>query len=158
MKSNYADKLVPSVRSVKKALQSLSAVLNEKHENFKMTSHQASKIESLLNQLVKDGILYKGKCRKYNRVGFNTVLAMADAWLLAGLTDGVLSWDTHLSKLLSIVLISAFASRCGDVVRTTLYKGMEAVMFSDLSVQYEGGDQDENLVMNVTLRFVKGYK
>jgi hypothetical protein len=158
MKSSYADKSIPSVDSVRKALSYLCAVLVEKYADFKMITHEASKIESLLNQLVKDGLLYKGKWRKYNRVGFKTVLAMADAWLSAGLIDGVLSWDTHLSKLLSIVLVSAFASRCGDVVRTMLYKGMEAVTFADLIIQYQGGDQEENLTMNVCLRFVKCFK
>jgi len=86
------------------------------------------------------------------------VLALADAWLMAGLTDGVLSWDTHISKHLSIVLISAFAFRCGDVVRAQLYKGMEAITFADLTVQYHEGEEMKHLVLNVCLRFVKGFK
>lgn len=158
MKSSYGDKSISSVSSVRKALSSLCRVLIEKYADFKMTAHEASKIESLLNRLVKDKLLYKGNWRKYNRVGFRTVLSMADAWLWAGLIEGVLSWDTHLSKLLSIVLISAFASRCGDVVRSMLYKGMEVLTFTDLTVEYAGGEQEENLVMNVNLRFVKGFK
>jgi hypothetical protein len=158
MKSSYADKSKPSLNLVKKALQYLSAILGEKYKDFKMAAHEASKIDSVLNQLVKNGLLYKGKWRKFNRVGFQTVLVMADAWLFAGLTDGVLSWDTHLSKLLSIALISVFASRCGDVVRTMLYKGMETVTLADFDFTISWRRPGRELSDECLFALVKGYK
>ena len=72
---------MPSLSTVQTALGSLSAVLIEKYPDFRMSSHEASKIESLLNKLVKDKVLYKGKWRKPQRVGFKTVLASRPCWL-----------------------------------------------------------------------------
>jgi hypothetical protein len=76
----------------------------------------------------------------------------------AGLVEGVTSWDTYISRQLSIVLISSLASCSGDVVRTQAYTGMECCLFRDLALSFEGGNNIEHLSMNVCLRFVKGYK
>jgi hypothetical protein len=62
-------------------LRCRSAVLAGRYADFKMTAQDNIKIESLLNRLVKEWLLYKGKWRKYNRVDFQTMLAMTGALL-----------------------------------------------------------------------------
>ncbi len=113
---------------------------------------------SLLNRLVKEKVLFKGRWRKANRVGFKTLLYIVDTHMGTGLTDGVHSWDVYISKQLSIVLVAAFASRCGEVVRSALYKGMQCLCFKDLRLAFFDGDNTQSIIMNVSLRFVKGYK
>ena len=123
-----------------------------------MTVSKALQIDSLFNKLVKDKVLTAGKWMRPNRVGFKTLLALTDAWMNTGLLEGVTSWDTYISRQLSIVMISSLASRSGDVVRTQAYIGMECCLFKDLTLSFEGGNNIEHLSMNVCLRFVKGYK
>ena len=74
---------------------------------------------------MKDKVLIAGKWIHPNRVRFNTLLALTDASMNAGLAEGVTSWDTYISRQLSIVLISSLASRSGDVARTRAYTGQE---------------------------------
>lgn len=125
---------------------------------FTISNQDTGKIQSLLNRLVKEKVLFKGKWRKAERVGFKTILYLADTHMMVGLIQGVRSWDVYLSKQLSIVLVAAFASRTGEVTRSTLYKDMECLCFKDLSVQFLRGDDTKGIEMNVCLRFVKGYK
>jgi hypothetical protein len=128
------------------------------YEGFTISTSKALQIDSLFIKLVKDKVLTSGKWVRPNRVGFKTLLALTDAWMNTGLTEGVISWDTYISRQLSIVLISSLAARSGDVVRTQAYKDMECCLFKDLTLSFEGGDNIEHLIMNVCLRFVKGYK
>lgn len=123
-----------------------------------MSVSKSLQIDSLLNKLVKDKVLTAGKWYRSNRVGFNTLLVLTDAWMNSGLTDSVTSWDTYISRQLSIVLIASLAARSGDVVRTQVYQGMECCLFKDLTVSFQGGDKIEDLTMVACLRFVKGFK
>jgi hypothetical protein len=45
--------------------------------------------KSLLNTLVKHEVLFKGKWRKAERVGFKTLLYLTDTHIRVGLTEGV---------------------------------------------------------------------
>ncbi|KAF4612463.1 hypothetical protein G7Y89_g15614 [Cudoniella acicularis] len=103
------------------------------------------KIESLLNTLVKKKVLFKGKWRKAEPASFKTLLYLVDTHMRVGLTEGVHSWDAYLSRQLSIE-------------KSTLYKDIECLCFKDLSVQFLGSDDTKGIIMNVCLRFVKGYK
>lgn len=69
-----------------------------------------------------------------------------------------MSWDTLLSKHLSVVITAAFACRVGDAARTPLYTGIEYLAFGDIVLRFGAGDQPNDLSMDVTLRAVKGYK
>lgn len=157
IKSGIKNKALPSLYSLKGGLRALVAMLIEIH-GFTATTQDSRRLESLLRQLVKDKVLYKGRWRKPNRVGFQTILYMADAWLKSGLQEGARSWDIHISRLLCIVLIGSFGSRLGEVVRSKLYTGMEYLCYKDLTVSFHEGETTQDLIMNVCLRFVKGYK
>ena len=157
IRSGIRNKALPSLSSLQTGLRHLVAMLVEIH-GFTATKQNSKRIESLFNKLVKEKVLFKGKWRKPNRVGFQTILYMVDIWMSSGLKDGVLSWDIHISKQLSIVLIGSFGSRCGDVVRSRMYADMQCLCYRDLAISFFGGDDTQDLIMNVTLRFVKGYK
>lgn len=158
IKSRYRDKPAPSIQTIRGGLASLSKTLLELHEDFTISKSKSLQIDSLLNKLVKDKVLIAGKWLPSNRVGFQTLLFLADTWMNSGLIDGVTSWDTYISRQLSIVLMASLASRSGDVLRTQVYEDKECCLFKDLTVSFQGGDSMEHLTMNVCLRFVKGYK
>lgn len=94
------------------------------------------KIESLLSKLVKEGVLFKGKWRAINRVGFSMLSYMMDVHIERGMAEGVYSWDTYLSRQLSIVLVVAFAARSGEVIRSRLYTSMECLQYKDLTIEF----------------------
>lgn len=152
------NKEVPSLRTIHGLLYTLNRVLTEIHDGFAVTSSQAKRMESLLIKLVKDGVLTPGKWKKPNRVGFQTLISLTEAWMNSALADGVSSWDTIISRQLSIVLMGSLAARVGDVVRSNLYTDMECCLFRDITLCFRGGDGIECLSMNVSLRFVKGFK
>ncbi|TAQ89982.1 hypothetical protein B7494_g1722 [Chlorociboria aeruginascens] len=152
------NKEVPSVRTIHGLLYTLKSVLTEIYEGFQITSSKAKRIDSLLIKLVKDGALTAGRWKKPNRVGFQTLITLTEGWMNTALTNGVIAWDTIISRQLSIVLTASFAARAGDVVRSHLYEDMECCLFRDLTLSFRGGDDIEHLSMNVCLRFVKGFK
>lgn len=156
--SKYRDKPRPSVSTIKVGLKSLVGILVGHYESFSISNHWAVKCDSLFNTLVREGVLIKGTWEKRRRIGFHTVLALGDAFLQSGLEEGCLSWDTHLSKQLSVVLIAACACRAGETARTPLYTGTEYLAFKDIVLSFGSGDQPNDLSMDVTLRAVKGFK
>jgi hypothetical protein len=62
---------------------------------------------------------------------------------------------TRISRSSSASSWSLPLPRAAALLSAPLYKGMRGITFADLTVQYAGGQQDEHLVMNVCLRFVK---
>lgn len=87
---------------------------------------------------------------------------MARTWLEKSLADGCGSWDKVLLKLLSVVLMSAFASRSGDVLQTAGYKEPVAMCWKDaklvLGTVRDGLPSVQDLSGTFTLRFTKGQK
>jgi hypothetical protein len=146
-----------SLSTVQGGLRHLTDMLVKCH-GFTISAQDTKQIGSLLNRLVKENVLFKGRWQKANRVGFKTLLYLVDTHMGMGLTDGVHSWDVYISKQLSIVLVAAFASRCGEVVQSALYQGMQCLCFKDLCLEFSNTEQTQGIIMNVSLRFVKGYK
>jgi hypothetical protein len=139
-------------------LKALVVMLVDYHESFSISNHWAVRCDSLFNTLVREGVLIKGTWEKRRRLGFYTVLTLGDAFLQSGLEAGCLSWDTHLSKQLSVILMAACACRAGETARTPLYAGTECLAFKYIVLSFGSGGQPNDLSMDVTLRFVKGFK
>ncbi|KAK9361158.1 hypothetical protein V1504DRAFT_432985, partial [Lipomyces starkeyi] len=55
------------VETIKGGLKHLSATLSEIYEDFKISTQKSIQCDSLLNKLVKDGILHKGYWSKHHR-------------------------------------------------------------------------------------------
>jgi hypothetical protein len=144
--------------TIKTSMKTLVTVLVCTYEDFKMSAYWVAKCGSLLNTLVKEGILVKGIWSKRRRVGFYTTLILCDAFLQTGLEEGCASWDIRLSKLLSVVLIAACACRSGDITHSSLYTEMEYLTFGDITLSFKDGDQLKDLHLDITLRAEKGTK
>lgn len=137
-----------------------------RHSNLKehYGNHEIKRIEVHLDQLVKRKLLIKGKWWKKQWFGFRVVEKMANAWIEKGLSDGCISWDRMLLKLLSIILMAALSARCGDVARTSLYKDMECLCWKDIELELfselldNGAPSVQNLRGKFTLRYCKEYK
>jgi hypothetical protein len=69
IRSGIKNKALPSLSSLQTGLRHLVAMLIEIH-GFTATKQDSKRIESLFNKLVKEKILFKGKWRKPNRIGF----------------------------------------------------------------------------------------
>lgn len=88
--------------------------------------------------------------------------AMARSRLEKSLADGCGSWDRVILKLLSVVMMSALASRSGDFLRTAGYKGSVVMCWRDAKlVLGTVGDRlpsVQDLSGTFTMRFTKGNK
>lgn len=159
LKPRGKGKPVVSLGTIRVGLQHLIPALVEHYDGFDVSKQMRLKCDSLLNTLVKEGVLTKGRWRQRQWVGFQTILRMCDTWMQTALQEGCSSWDTKISRQLSILLIAAFASRNGDVTRSMLYRSLECLTFKDITLTFCGGGNTVNdLSMDVVLRFVKGYK
>ncbi|KAL1623785.1 hypothetical protein SLS54_004246 [Diplodia seriata] len=140
-------------------LASLNRALSEEYEGFQISAFGATRMDSLINRLVKEGRLIQGVWKEKVFMGIATIRKMALGFMRDALEKGTRSWDTTILKLTSILVIAALGSRPGDVVRSTMYTDMEVLTWEDLTLKLkEGGDSAKDLTIDVKLRFVKGYK
>lgn len=154
--AKHRDKPRPSMSTIMTSLKALATILIGTYEDFSISNYWAAKCDSLFNTLVSEGVFINGFWEKRRRIGFDTILILGDSFLLSGLEEGCLSWDTLLSKHLSVVLVAACACRSGDAARTPLYTGIEYLAFEDIILKFGAGDQPKDLSMDVTPRAVKG--
>lgn len=158
IRTKHRGKPAPSMQTVRGGLQHVCQVLVEQYEHFALTKHWASKCDSLLNKLVKEGAQTKGRWAERQYIGFQTLRIIGDASMSKALKEGIISWDVYISRHLSVVLVASLASRGGDVTRSVLYERMECLCWKDITLTFVGGDTLDHLSMDIVLRHVKGYK
>jgi hypothetical protein len=73
------------------AIQCLISALDFKYLDFKLTRHDARRLDTLLDNLAKQGKLLRGKWRKGVFLGTVLFEKMARAWLHCSLNEGCLS-------------------------------------------------------------------
>jgi hypothetical protein len=137
---------------------SLKEGLQFKYREFKLTRHDYLRISTTLDALVKENKLIKGKWKKKNWLGMNILEKLCRAWMRAGLEEGCRSWDIHLHRHLSIVLLSSLGCRAGQV---TLSKGYDKEYMSWKHIIIKlgpGGSTVDDLEADITLAFEKGKK
>ena len=132
------DKPAPQLRSIKAAFQKLESALDFKYADFKLSRHECTQIDAVFATLAKEKKLVRGRWRERQWLGANMLEKMSRSWLRLGLDSGCSSWDVHLQKLLSIVMLSALGCRSGELA---------------LSVQYE---EEYMSWKHVTLKLTKG--
>lgn len=81
---NYAEKPVVQARTMKHGLLQLVAALDFKNPQFKLSKHDAARIDALLADVVKAGKLLPGRWSKPQWVGIALFEKMARAWLQSG--------------------------------------------------------------------------
>ncbi|KAH9223686.1 hypothetical protein DL95DRAFT_453629 [Leptodontidium sp. 2 PMI_412] len=157
-------KQVPSLTTIQSVWYLFIKMLTFRHNNLKDNygRREMERITVHLDQLVKRGLLVKGRWFKKQWLGFRVVEKLAHAWLGKAILQGCISWDKVLLKLLNVVLLSALAARSGDVARSHLYKGDEALCWQDIELTLSGEETEglsvQNLRAKVNLKYLKGRK
>lgn len=128
-----------------------------KHREFKLAKHDLRRIDTLLDAFTKEGRLLHGRWTKNNWLGTVILEKMARTWLQTALREGTVSWDTHLHKLLSIVLMCSLSCRSGDIGLTAGYKN-EFLKWSHVEIKLCGEKKLENLEALIVLKYEKDKK
>jgi hypothetical protein len=118
IKPGYKGKPAPGKELITKAIEVLSAYgtfTYPPNTGYKLTSHDASHLQTWLDDAKKAGRLTHGRWEKRVWLNFMTVSRMGKAWLEHHLKNGTWSWDVTIARLLSIVLITSIGMRNGDV-------------------------------------------
>jgi hypothetical protein len=162
IKSVIPGKSAPSLSSIHSIWHRLICLLVFRHQEIKTRygPHGVKRIEVRLDQLVKKKLLIKGRFHKKQWLGFRVMERMARIWIHESISNGCISWDRVLLKLLSVILMSALAARCGDIGRFYLYKEMECLCWSDVELTLASYDEDrapsvQDLRAKFALRFLK---
>lgn len=164
-RSIIAGKPAISLSVVRGLLSRLIKLLTFRHQDIlkSYSLHHVTRIEVHLQHLVSEGKLIRGTWHKKQWISFMTLLKMAKEWLQCALSDGTNSWDITLTKLTSVVTVSALSSRSGDITRTQLYEGVEYLCWKDITLQLDdNSDRSTPMVGDLRgtflLRYTKGYK
>jgi len=128
------------------------------YPNFKVTPHEAAKLDAVVATFVQDGKLLKGHWRKPQFIGFLTVKKLLTSYMVRGIEHGVVSWDVHLSRWASIVFQAALNCRVGELLRSKEYKGTEFLAYEDIEMKLVDGVEFHHLQMRIKLRYEKGTK
>jgi len=144
---------VPSFSWIKHGVAALIRGLIFKHESFKLSQHESLRISTAIDKLLKDGELTAEPARIKQWVTAVLVLRLANFYLMNALTDGTKSWDITISRLLSIVLMAACASRAGEIARSPKYVKMECLCWKDVDIRFDRAS--EKFLARLTLRFQK---
>lgn len=151
-------KLIPNLSTLQNSIWALSSALVFKLD-FRLTRRDAVRIDTVLDALVKEGKLLKGRWRKRERVGFHLLRTIGRAWFTRPLTHGCESWDVIISRFLAISLQAATASRAGDITRSLHYKGLEYMRWEHIQMELEGvGYGEEPGVQHMTARLEIAYE
>lgn len=118
------------------------------------------RMESLLDQLVKEDKLIKGRWSKRPRFKFKTIHRIARCWIESALNQGCSSWDRRWMSLAAMVLQAACAARAGEVLLARGYTNYECVCWRNIRITLENSDHPtvQDLRVSVRLRFTKEYK
>ncbi|OBT84860.1 hypothetical protein VE02_05892 [Pseudogymnoascus sp. 03VT05] len=142
----------PSLVWIKHGVSSLIGGLIFKHETFRLSSHGRSRLSTTIDKLLKDGVITAKPARVAQWVTAALVIRLCDSYLLDALNNGTKSWSITLSRLLSMVLMAACASRAGEIGRSAKYVKMECLCFKDVDIRFnEHGD----MIAHIVLRFQK---
>jgi hypothetical protein len=144
---------VPSLSWIKHGVAALIQGLTFKHESFKLSPHQSLRISTVIDKLLKNGEITAEPARIKQWVTAGLVLRLANFWLMNALTEGTMSWDITISRLLSLVLMAACACRAGEIARSTKYVKMECLCWKDVDMRFDPAK--DKFVVRITLRFQK---
>ena len=88
-----------------------------------------------------------------------TMAALSKSLLEYYYQEGVLTWDSPLGKLMSLVLVSSLGARPGDVAKSVGWTDSETMQYSDIELELENRQPVWNRIRaTVTMRYTKGAK
>jgi hypothetical protein len=91
-------------------------------------------------------------------VGLMVIRLIVTRFLSFAINEGVRNWDVAWSKVSSIVLQSALASRCGDILRAAGYGSHYCLEWKHIDIRFVAnttGIEAADLVMVANLQFEK---
>ncbi|KAJ9258895.1 hypothetical protein DTO195F2_5133 [Paecilomyces variotii] len=158
MKSRYGEGHAISEYTIRGSISLLVDGLSFRYPDYRMTNGEAKRLDSCIARLRQEGKLIKGARKQGCFVGLILLRNMARAWIEDGLENGCRSWDIHISRLLSIVLMHACCSRAGDIALSQHYEGKACLLYEHIEVIVEKQPCLENVIMRVSLHYAKGEK
>ncbi|KAJ9666874.1 hypothetical protein H2201_003008 [Coniosporium apollinis] len=150
------DSGVPSCLYVQHGLKHVIMVLAFDHAAFTLDKRDRLRLSTTIDGLVKDGAITKDPTRAKQWVTAKLLTRLVSAHFQQAVTEGTRSWDAVISRALSLDLQAAFASRCGEVVRSQFYRGLECLRFEHCDVRAVG--DPPKLVAKFDLLYEKGKK
>jgi hypothetical protein len=137
----------------------LESSLHFKYPQFKLSNHDCARLDALFATLVKAKKLFRGRWRERQWLGVNMLEKMSRSWLKLGLDAGCNSWDVHLQKLLSLVMLSALGCRSGELTLSSGYLD-ESMRWEHIKLELEkgGGNSLDDVRATVSLCFEKNKK
>jgi hypothetical protein len=137
--------------------------LTFKYPDWKITSHDASRLDATIQDLLNNDHITKDPVREKQWIGCQIMKRLATAVLTNAAQRGTKSWDATLAGTFSLVLQSAMTSRVGDFKRSKLYNGEEYLKWQDIELIAANAssttDNDKiTFRMRVTLYYRKGFK
>lgn len=91
-------------------------------------------------------------------VGVMVIRLILKRFISFSINEGVRNWDVAWSKVASLVLQSALASRCGDILRSAGYDSHYCLEWKHIDIRFAAnttGIDTADLVMVVDLQFEK---
>jgi hypothetical protein len=151
------NKPAPQLKTMRRGLENLIEGLTFKYKDFKITGHDARRIDTVLDALAKENKLLRGKWKKSEWIGVLLVEKMVRAYFQASLDQGCKSWDVQLSKILSLVLVSACCCRAGEVSLSRDYT-TEFMKWEHITLKLEGGATIDHLEATIEICYEKSKK
>ena len=153
------DKPAPQFRTIRAAFLKLESALVFKYAEFKLSLHECARLDALFDTLAKDKKLLRGRWRERQWLGVNMLEKTSRSWLQLGLDHGCNSWDIHLQKLLSVVMLSSLGCRSGELALSVHYTD-EYMRWEHIKLKLQNGGSNtvDDLNATVLLCFEKDKK
>lgn len=150
---------VPSFSWIKVGFRRILTGLIFKYPKFTLSPHERSRMTSVFQQFVKDGLITRKPIREGQWVGVFLVRRLVVALLQQALDEGTTNWDKTIQKALSMLLIAALSCRGGDIMKTqSETHDRPFLCYDDITLKLVDGVGIENLEASVIIRNEKGKK
>ncbi|KAI9695795.1 MAG: hypothetical protein M1836_006061 [Candelina mexicana] len=127
------------------------------YEDFSISSRGRMRLDAVVANLLQEGKVTKNPFREKQWLGCQIIRRVVNSLLLDALKHGTRSWDVLISKVSSLVLVSALG-RSGDVARSTHYDGLVCLCYKDITIKVNDLDASSLLVAQFEMRQDKGNK
>jgi hypothetical protein len=150
---------IPSLSWIKVGFRRILLSLIFKYPNFTLSPHERSRMKSVFQQFLKDGLVTRQPRREAQWVGAFLVRRLVVGLLRQALDEGTTNWDKTIQKVLSMVLIAALSCRSGDIMKTQSETHPRPFLcYDDITIKLVDGVGLENLVATVVIRNEKAKK
>ena len=83
---------------------------------------------------------------------------MTESFVTGALTEGCISWDVVVHKVLSVVLMQSLDTRAGEIARSNHCTGSEYLAWKDVTLTVVGEAQVGKIEASILIRIEKGSK